>query len=140
MGFWDNVKELAVGAKCAVGWHEGEYGHIKGKPQCYLGKTCPDCGKWVTKEEHIYSGWEYIDYGKCDSIKSCIHCKYQEREIRHNYKKEGKDSNCIIIEVCSRCRDKKLGKTEHNWVTIPFTDRELKIQGKRTCKDCKAVE
>ena len=42
MAFWDNVKSIAIKAKCTVGWHEGEYKHIDGKPECYFGKTCPD--------------------------------------------------------------------------------------------------
>ena len=42
MAFWDNVKSIAIKAKCTVGWHEGEYKHIDGKPECYFGKT-PKC-------------------------------------------------------------------------------------------------
>ena len=45
MGFWDSVKSVALSAKCFTGWHEGEYKHIEGEPQCHLGKTCPDCGE-----------------------------------------------------------------------------------------------
>jgi glutaredoxin-related protein len=140
MGFWDSVKSVALSVKCFTGWHEGEYEHIKGKPKCFLGKTCPDCNQFITKEEHEYDGWEYVGYSKCDAVRKCIHCKHQQREIRHEYRKEGKESDCRVIEVCIRCRDKKIGRAEHNWVTIPFTDKDLKIQGKRTCRDCKTVE
>lgn len=140
MGFWDSVKSVALSAKCFTGWHEGEYKHIEGEPQCHLGKTCPDCGKWVTKEEHKYAGWKYVDYGKCDAIRNCIYCKHQEREVRHNYKKESKDGYCRIIEVCSRCNDRKIGRAEHTWVTIPFTDSNIRVQGKKKCRDCGHME
>ena len=36
MAFWDNVKSIAIRSRCTVGWHEGEYKHIDGKPECYF--------------------------------------------------------------------------------------------------------
>ena len=47
MGFWDSVKSVALSVKCFTGWHEGEYEHIKGKPKCFLGKTCPDYNQFI---------------------------------------------------------------------------------------------
>lgn len=136
MAFWDNVKSIAIKAKCTVGWHEGEYKHIDGKPECFLGKTCPDCNKWVTEERHEFSDWEYLTYNSCNTVESCIHCKLQRTGVEHNYQKEGKDSNCHIVEVCLRCKDKKIGRAEHNWIQVPIINQDIKVDGKRKCKDC----
>lgn len=136
MGFWDKVKSVAISAKCMTGWHAGDYKHIDGKPLCFLGKTCPDCGEYVTKNNHTYNEWQYKNYNSCDAIRECVHCGSIESSVRHNYERQGKDSNCRVIEVCKRCNDKKLGSTDHNWVSIPLTNTEVKVQGKRKCKDC----
>jgi hypothetical protein len=136
MGLWDKVKSVALSAKCMTGWHAGEYEHVEGKPLCFLGKTCPDCGEYVTKNKHAYNEWEYFSYDSCNAQRNCIHCNHIEQAVQHQYKEQGKDESCRIIEVCQRCGDKKIGSAKHNWVTIPFTDTEMKSGGKRKCQDC----
>ena len=140
MGFWDKVKSVAVSAKCMTGWHAGDYEHIKGKPLCHMGKTCPDCKKYVTTMKHEYNDWKYLTYDKCDSVKECIHCGHKESEVRHTFEENGKDSNCKVIKICSRCNLKEVGGARHEWITIPFTNHEIKAKGKRKCKDCGYVE
>ncbi|MCB5266662.1 MAG: hypothetical protein LHW46_00935 [Candidatus Cloacimonetes bacterium] len=136
MGFWDTVKSVAISAKCMTGWHAGNYEHVKGQPLCFLGKTCPDCGEYVTKNDHKYGDWSFKRHDRCDAVRECIHCGALDTQVRHDHKKEGKDANCHIIEVCTRCGDKQIGRAEHTWINIPFTNSEMKIQGKRKCKDC----
>jgi len=138
MGFWDKVKSAAISAKCMAGWHAGTYTPIEGEPLCHLEKTCPDCNKYITKIEHKFNNWEYLDYGKCDVEHTCIHCNYKEYGVKHNYEKIGKNDECRIIEICKRCGDEQLGEIEHNWIRI--AGRELKIHGKRKCKDCGRME
>lgn len=138
------VVESVAGAvnsgMCMAGWHSGDYEHIKGKPLCHVGKTCPDCGEYVTKENHEFSSLGYVSYDSCKIEYECIHCRYKKSSIEHKYKEQGKDKNCRIIEVCIRCNDKKEGKVDHNWIQIPFTETDAKFQGKRKCKDCGFVE
>jgi len=136
MGLWDMVKDAALFAKCLTGWHAGEYTHIEGKPLCFFGKTCPDCGEYVTKKNHKFSEWQYKTYSNCDSERECVYCGLLESSVQHNYERQGKDSQCRIIEDCRRCGDKKYSGEEHNWITIPFTNKDLNVKGQRKCKDC----
>lgn len=136
MGFWDTIVSVALSAKCMTGWHSGDYAHVDGKPLCFLGKTCPDCGEYVTKNNHKYNEWEYPIYNSCNAIRKCVHCGYQDSSVQHTYAKHGKDGNCKIIEICSRCGDKKLGREEHNWLQIPFTNTDVKANGQKKCRDC----
>jgi len=140
MGFWDKVKSVANSAKCMTGWHAGEYTSISGKPECHMEKTCPDCNEYVTKKKHKYSNWKYTNnsYSQpCDSIRDCIHCDLQESKVIHEYEKNGKDSNCRIIEKCKRCGDKKTGSASHNWVSL--MGHEIKVEGQKKCRDCGAT-
>jgi hypothetical protein len=136
MGLWDNVKKVALSAKCLTGWHAGTYEPIEGREKCKLAKTCPDCGEYVTKTVHEYGEWTYLEYNSCQAQKECIYCQDLKRETVHNYKRRGKNQSCGIIEICERCNDEKVGATEHNWIKIPFTDTDLKVQGRKKCKDC----
>ncbi len=136
MGFWDAVKEVAIAAKCGIGFHAGEYQQKEGKPACFWFKICPDCGKYVVKHEHDFDQWEYRSYGTCNAVRECIHCRKEEYSIVHNYEKVEKDANCHVISVCSRCGDRVIGGAEHNWVKNPFTGEALLIDGGRRCKDC----
>lgn len=141
MGFWDKVKSVANSAKCMTGWHAGEYNHIYGMPECHLEKICPDCDKYVTKIKHNFNDWRYTNNSfsqPCDSVRTCIHCEEQETKVIHQYEKNGKDSNCRVVEKCKRCGDEQLKSASHNWISIAGHD--LKVQGKRKCKDCGTVE
>lgn len=141
MGFWDKVKSIASSAKCMTGWHAGEYSHIAGKPECHLEKTCPDCNEYVTKKKHKFTEWRYTNNSfsePCDSVRTCVHCEDQETKIIHQYEKNGKDSSCRVVEKCKRCGHEQLGSVSHNWVSI--VGHEVKIDGKRKCRDCGTVE
>jgi len=134
MAFWDVVKNIANSAKCASGWHAGDYSHRSRKPKCHMEKTCPDCGKHVTKEVHKYGDWKYPT-STCDAKRVCIHCGHDEFKVIHNYERVRKDSNCRIIEQCNRCHDEKIGRAEHEWITL--FGREMKTTDKkRKCKNC----
>lgn len=137
MSFWNKLKSVAMTAKCLTGWHAGVYTPIEGKPECNLEKICPDCDSYVTKKKHTFSIWRYtnnINSDPCDSIRDCVHCGFQEEKIIHEYKKNGKDSSCRIIEKCTRCKDEKLGSESHDWISL--FGHDLKAGGKRKCKDC----
>lgn len=142
MGFWDSIKSLALSAKCATGWHSGNYRQMPNSPECYLEKTCPDCLEYVTKKSHRYGDWKYVKSFNCNAIKECIHCGDEKHEIVHSYKVVAKDSNCVEICECARCKDRKSGSTKHNWLEL--FGHELKIptnEGKkRKCRDCGYVE
>lgn len=138
MSFWDTVKKVAVSAKCATGWHAGEWSHRQGEPECRLEKTCPDCNKHVTTTKHKYGDWRYTNYSSCDSVRECVYCGSVENKIIHEYTKVGKDENCRIIEKCSRCSDQKLGREDHNWIKL--LNHEIKVEGKRKCRDCGKME
>ena len=138
MAFWNTVKKVAIATKCATGWHAGEWSPIPGKPKCQVEKTCPDCNKHVTSTKHNYGDWRYVDYLSCNSIRECVYCGSLEQKVIHQYIKAGKDGNCRIIEKCSRCGDQQLGREDHNWIKL--FDHEVRVGGKRKCKDCGKFE
>jgi len=129
MGFWDGVKSVAKNTKCFLGFHGGEYKQKEGKPKCYLGKTCPDCGKDVEMEKHSFGDWKYLEDGKCRAKRRCVTCNYEENSTRHQFRWDHKDSNCRMIEICTRCGEIKKGLTVHSWINSDG-------KGKKICKDC----
>lgn len=139
MSFWDKVKSFARSAKCTVGWHGGEYTRIDGKPKCHLGKTCPHCNDYLTKEEHEFSEWLFMEEGDCNARRECIYCGYDEHEVKHNYEKVAKDfSNCEILLCCRRCGNEKVGPAEHEWVEQPQMEctPDNGNANKKQCKVC----
>ena len=117
MGFFDSVKKIAISAKCMAGWHGGKYSQIEGKPKCHLGKTCPDCKKYITTFYHQYSGWgDYKKPRSCEQERKCVHCGHIDTRIEHqSFKIKGKDDYCTEILECVRCGYKKRGEEDHNW-------------------------
>lgn len=138
MAIWDTVKKVAIFVRCSSGWHGGKWEPIRGKPECHLGKKCPDCRQYVTTEKHKYGDWRYVDYSKCDSVRECIHCGSLDKTVIHKYESVDKDENCRIIEECSRCGDRRLGREDHSW--IKKFDHDVKFDGKRKCKVCGKME
>lgn len=136
MGLWDSIKSIALSAKCGVGWHAGEYENVEGQPKCLYSKICPDCFERVTKVEHSYDEWIYLYANNCRCTRTCIHCGYTENSIIHNYQNIAKDEHCHVIQECDRCHDRKIGAVEHNWIKVPFTDKEITANGKKKCRDC----
>lgn len=139
MSFWDKVKSFTRSAKCTVGWHGGEYAPIAGKPKCHLGKTCPNCNDYLTKEEHEFSEWIFTQEGDCNARRECIYCGYEEQEEKHNHEQVAKDlSNCEILLRCRRCGDEKVGPAEHEWVEQPQTQgaTDSSSGNKKQCQVC----
>lgn len=95
------TKEKAVAAKCATGFHAGDWKNIEGKPLCYFKKTCPDCYKELEKWEHKF---EYVGYERendCSFLQKCCYCQAEKREIRHKYAIN--NSTCEGAKLCTRC-------------------------------------
>lgn len=104
MGFFDSVKAMAVKAKCATGLHAGEFTKVKDEPECHLGKTCPDCEKYIEKLKHEYSDWKYTNEDDCEQARECVYCQEVETKTVHaDYEESGKDSDCCVILKCQRC-------------------------------------
>lgn len=131
MGFFDKVKELAIKAKCMAGFHGGEFTHITGKPECHLGKICPDCKEHITSFKHSFTDWEYLSSDKCEMRCECILCSEQEFKTKHEYREDRIDSSCRVIEKCQRCDHEYIGSTRHTWEFSSY-----KGQVYRTCKRC----
>lgn len=140
MAVWDFIKKATKTAKCASGWHSGEWKPVYGKPECHVEKECTDCRKHVTSVKHRYGDWNYNNFGSCDAVRFCVHCEHIDKSIEHTFKKYDKDDNCFIIEKCDRCNEKRnSGRHQHNWKKI--FNKELKNRdGKRACQDCGYVE
>ena len=168
MGLWDKVKSAALSAKCMTGWHAGEYKRVPDTPDCFFTKQCPDCGKEVETNRHKYGDIRYKYALKCDAVRNCIYCEHEAAEIAHNYedlgldrncqemkkcnrcgdlkigrpqhsyRTTGKDSSCREIQECSRCRHVNHGRSHHNWISL--LGHEVKVSGKRKCRDCGATE
>ena len=134
MGFWDVVKSVALSAKCATGWHAGDWQKTAGGPECSMGKTCPDCHTYVTTNKHSYTEWKKINYSNCNSVRECKHCGSTEEKIVHEYENNGKDDNCRLISKCRDCGSIETGREDHEWVK--FLDHEVKVGGKRKCRRC----
>jgi len=111
MGLWDSIKKAATSAKCMAGLHAGQYQREAGKPECNLEKTCPDCNKHLTKIEHKFGEWKYLQDDKCNSTRSCDYCKEPENSIRHQWMQS--KSQCQIHKVCERCGAREFVRTEH---------------------------
>ena len=104
--------------------------------RCEQVRECVYCQDKKTRTEHQFAQWEYYEFGKCNQIRECIRCHKKETRVEHDYQEHHKDSQCRIIKVCTRCKDEQLGSIEHNWVKIPFSNNDLKVSGKRKCRDC----
>lgn len=102
-----------------------------------MGKTCPDCNKYVTTKIHAYTEWRKIDYSTCNSVRECQHCGSTEESVMHSFENNGKDENCRLIKKCRHCGVKEIGREDHEWVKL--FDHEMKVDGKRRCKRCKAT-
>lgn len=138
MSFWNAVKKIAVAAKCTAGIHAGNWSKTPGNPDCQLQKTCPDCNKHVTTTKHVYGEWRYPNYASCEAVRECTHCGSVDQDVRHSYQKTGKNDECKIINRCIRCNHEELGREDHSWIKI--LDHEVKVGGKRKCKDCGVSE
>ncbi|SNY97907.1 hypothetical protein SAMN04488142_2516 [Halomonas sp. hl-4] len=135
MSFWKKVKTVATSAKCFSGWHSGNYSQMKNKPKCHLEKTCPDCGEYLAKKNHIFTRWEHIDSFTCKAERECLHCQHTESKMMHAYERVEKDPvNCKIIRRCVRCNDKQIGHAEHNW--LHQSEEDIKNGKRKECKDC----
>ena len=76
-----------------------------------------------------YGDWKYLEDGKCRAKRRCVTCNYEENSTRHQFRWDHKDSNCRMIEICTRCGEIKKGLTVHSWINSDG-------KGKKICKDC----
>lgn len=111
MGFWDSVKKAATSAKCIAGFHSGEYRRAEGKPECNMEMTCPDCNKHLTKVEHKFGKWEFLQENKCDAIRKCVFCGEAEKAIKHQWVQS--KNKCQVERDCERCRAHEFVRVEH---------------------------
>lgn len=148
MGFFDNiknsgmlnsVKNAAVKAKCASGYHAGKFEPITGMPKCELEKTCPDCDKYVTKTNHSFGEEEYVDPNICEMKKTCIHCgEASTREVHEEFKEIDKDDYCRPKEECTRCGSQRVGEPKHDWFKYAHNSTETTVE--YSCLRCKKSE
>jgi hypothetical protein len=138
MSFWEKAKWIARSAKCLAGWHGGEYVHLSGEPLCHLGKTCPHCNAFVTKENHNFTAWEFPESDRCSARRECEYCGHIEISIRHDYVRTGKDANtCEIISTCRRCGDDRRDSAEHEWEQVEMECRpDGENASKKKCSNC----
>lgn len=122
MTLWQSVKNIAMKAKCGLGFHAGDFAKVDGRPECYREKTCPDCAELLKKEVHAYpAAWENAayDYGsnlKCAKKQACIHCaKVETRQVHEGFTRVGVNARCRTVEACVRCGEEKLGDEEHSF-------------------------
>jgi hypothetical protein len=139
MGFFDKVKAAAIKAKCATGFHAGEYAAIEGKPECHFEKTCPDCNKYLTLFKHqFYAEPEYEKAGSCIKAVKCEFCDHIHRETDHvEYTVVGQDDYCRTKERCVRCSHEKVGDAKHSWVRLYDGENETVIY---MCSRCDKKE
>jgi hypothetical protein len=123
MGIWDSIKELAVKAKCGMGFHSGDWTPVPGGPACRKQLFCSDCLETVHSTNHSYSvEWESaeFDYGsdaRCQRARWCTHCNEKAVKVVHEgFHSVGKNGNCQLIERCSRCSHQRVGPEDHSWV------------------------
>ncbi|EID8609381.1 hypothetical protein AB8680_000150 [Campylobacter jejuni] len=102
----------------------------------FFSKICPDCNKYIQKIEHKFGDYIITNHRNCEGYKECEYCNLKEYGTYHQYEEIGVNASCQIIKKCRQCGDEQLGATKHSWITIPFTDKEFSVNGKRKCKDC----
>lgn len=129
MGLWDSIKniadsakELALKAKCGMGFHDGTFAPVEGKPACFLSMRCADCLELIEQRRHAYPReWEqaphdYRSQIKCMRTQSCIHCGEEASKVVHgHYYTAGKNGRCVIILRCEDCGNEKEGDVDHDF-------------------------
>ncbi|EPB3081484.1 hypothetical protein ACRFDC_000176 [Campylobacter jejuni] len=123
------VKDIGMEVKCGIGWHAGEYQNEKDKPKCFFSKICPDCGKYLIKNQHDFEAPEILNPDNCYGYRRCTLCSIQVFDNFHNYYEIKKDSKCRMHEKCNLCGHERLGQTRHNW--------KYDESGQKICLDCK---
>ena len=122
MGFWDSVKDVALKAKCGLGFHDGKMAPTPGKPACHLSMTCADCHKLIETKQHSFPRqWSDADFDwtsnvGCMRIQRCTLCEEQLSQVEHEgYYTAGKNASCREVKKCPRCGHEKLGDEDHSW-------------------------
>ncbi|WP_273213012.1 hypothetical protein [Helicobacter rodentium] len=128
------TKEKAVAAKCATGFHAGDWKNIEGKPLCYFQKTCPDCYKELEKWEHKFEDGEYARDGSCEYIEKCNHCGKLQHSIKHIYKIHRTQNYCVSTKQCSRC-GKEITIYSHRYERLTNEQVQCCICGEIKSKD-----
>lgn len=117
MNLFENLKKITVRARCGIGIHSGTFKPMDGKPQCNIGKICPDCNMFFTKTKHNFSPWsDYIKPKSCVVVQRCIYCEESRTRKNHpGFIRKGVDDHCHVILSCARCGEVKKGKQVHKW-------------------------
>lgn len=97
--------------------------------QNVFSKICPDCGKYLTKNQHDFEAPEILNPDNCYGYRRCTLCSIQVFDNFHNYYEIKKDSKCRMHEKCNLCGHERLGQTRHNW--------KYDESGQKICLDCK---
>ena len=127
MGFWDSIKnaaeaakDLAIKAKCGMGFHDGSFSPVEGKPACFQSMRCADCLEVIEERRHAYPHeWERAPYDRgsqlrCMRVQDCKHCGEQASKVVHgNYYTVGKNGHCIVVLRCEDCGHEKNGEVDH---------------------------
>lgn len=140
MGFFDSVIGYAKQAKCAVGFHAGEYENVKGKPLCHFEKECPDCKEFMEKDNHKFpKEVEYHAEKSCVKIFKCVHCdETTSTEVHLDGVYLRKNSQCEVVKRCVRCDSSYEDGTSHDYPVIPRIEKisETEHHMIYECKDC----
>ena len=132
MGFWDSVKKAAASAKCMAGLHSGEYRRAEGKPECNMEMTCSECNKHLTKIEHKFGKWNYVQEKRCEATRQCTFCGEAEQATRHQWVQS--KNRCQVVKDCERCGSHESVRTEYgDWIAgVAHADGTQTF----TCVDC----
>ena len=73
--------------------------------------TCSDCNKHLTKIEHKFGEFEYLEENKCDTVRICEYCGEERKSIKHKWSQTKK--NCRVEKNCERCGANEFVRMEH---------------------------
>ncbi|EKN4209740.1 hypothetical protein ACOZ7A_002314 [Yersinia enterocolitica] len=115
MGLWDNIKNAALKAKCAVGVHGGSY-QLNDGESCKYSKLCPDCSSVIQTEKHLLGNEEYKFEHQCVTIRKCSRCDLEKEGEKHEeYVEIAVDDYCNVKERCVRCYAERIHGKKHSW-------------------------
>jgi hypothetical protein len=146
MGLWDSIKEVALKAKCGLGFHSGEAKRVEGAPACQLEQFCPDCKEIISLRRHAYkTEWENSEFdmsagwNSCQRIRACVHCNEAVTKVVHEgFSTRGKDGQCRVIEECQRCGHQERRGEEHSWIRSYENTGDSRVRV--VCTGCRKEE
>ncbi|MBF7049761.1 hypothetical protein IY972_08030 [Campylobacter volucris] len=103
-------------------------------------KVCPSYNEYIGKYNHNFAEKNITDLYSYRDCEEHVYCQHREFGTYHEFEKVRKNERCQIIEKCSQCGKEYLGDIQHSWVQIPFTNKDVSINGKRKYRDCGYIE